>query len=331
MNRLLREPDAFGPARPTDLVPLVFDGTGSLYSAAGFNRMLASGAAFPTDEVLFVDYATFAEVTRGSSERGESYARLYADGQFHAAPQGESAAEGARQRPLRYYDPYECGKEIECPLNNIIIGGGGGGTGVPGQPSRPLSDVSAVVSASPNWPSLWKGDVISGEKDCGSSSGTGCSSSSGGSSSGPSNLGHSLLITKLNNNGQWGGDFTSASTLSMEAVGDRPNPADEVVERQAYTWFNSTNLEYALVLYHKMATWAERDQTIALARAQDPDPYDALTMKNNWDEWYCSKLIYATYKNTTGDDLDPNWGFFVFPSDLENSGHLITTYFYRHG
>lgn len=116
---------------------------------------------------------------------------------------------------------------------NCYDGGGGGS----GQPPRPSSDRTVTYAPTPSWPSLWVGGVISGEKECGSTSGSSsgtCSSSSGGGSSG-SNLSHSLIITQLDSGEQWGGDFTSFQTLSMESIGDQPDPAEEVVERRAYT------------------------------------------------------------------------------------------------
>lgn len=69
---------------------------------------------------------------------------------------------------------------------------------------------------------------------------------------------------------------------------------------------------------------------VAYARAQDPDPYAVLTTKGNEAEWYGSKLVGKAYENSTGDDLDPNWGPYVFPTDLERSGHPITVYHYEH-
>jgi uncharacterized protein YycO len=115
----------------------------------------------------------------------------------------------------------------------------------------------------------------------------------------------------------------------MEAQGDRSNVADEVLERPAQTWFDDSGLRYAHVMYHGGTYWAYRNDAIAYARGQDPDPYSAFTSKPNRSDWYCSKLVWRAYKDATGDDLDPDWGYWVFPTDLEGSGHLISVYHYR--
>jgi len=176
--------------------------------------------------------------------------------------------------------------------------------------------------------------VISGEGDCGSSSGQSC----GSSSTGFSNFGHSFIITQLANSANpsqldpgkyYGGDLLDDSTLSMEAQGDKPNVEDEVLQRTAKTWLTERPLRYAHVMYKRNTYWYQRLHAISFAREQDPDPYDVTTLKTREDAWYCSKLVWRSYLVATGDDLDPDWGFFVTPHDLENSGHLITLYHYR--
>jgi uncharacterized protein YycO len=114
----------------------------------------------------------------------------------------------------------------------------------------------------------------------------------------------------------------------MEAIGERSNAADEVIERAARIyWINEGNrVNHVMVRFHPNASWTERGAAISKARTEDPDPYNAFSPKW-WDySWYCSKLVWDAYGEVTGDDLDPNWGYWVMPEDLERSGHLRTAY-----
>ncbi len=336
------------------LVPLVFDETDSLYSAAGFNAFVAAvpaeGPSSATEpEVYYTDLDTFESVIGATARRaGPSYESLYSDGnRFTVSSASPPDAARLVMQEVQVFDPYECGTAIDCPYTGGGgYGGGSSGGSSSGQPYRPTSDRSATQASAATWPSVWVGDVISGEKDCGVSSGTsspngssassGCSSgtSSGGSFGGWSNLGHSLIITRLGgvnvaSNGRWGGDYLNDETKSMEAIGTDYSRNDQVLERKAKTWFDTSGLRKALVLYHDQATWSEREQAVAIAKDQDPDPYDFWSLKTNDTEWYCSKLIWFAYRRATGDSLDPTWGFWVSPNDLEHSGHLTTVYHYE--
>lgn len=48
------------------------------------------------------------------------------------------------------------------------------------------------------------------------------------------------------------------------------------------------------------------------------EPYELNGYKNTTDEWYCSKLCWASYKWTAGVDLDADGGLYVWPVDLVN-------------
>ena len=103
-----------------------------------------------------------------------------------------------------------------------------------------------------------------------------------------------------------------------------------MVEREAEYWFKDTNLEYAYVRYHRGASWEDRELAVQIAELQDEDPYTVMTKKTNPNYWYCSKLVWYAYNVATGDNLDPSWGFWVSPWDLENSNVLTTVYHYEH-
>ncbi|MCL6478396.1 MAG: hypothetical protein K6T65_08260 [Peptococcaceae bacterium] len=46
------------------------------------------------------------------------------------------------------------------------------------------------------------------------------------------------------------------------------------------------------------------------------EPYELNGYKNTTDEWYCSKLCWASYRWTAGVDLDADGGLYVWPVDL---------------
>ncbi|MFN3596418.1 MAG: hypothetical protein ACK41D_04005 [Rubricoccaceae bacterium] len=319
------------------LVPLVFDPSGHLHSPASFRAHVDStmdarrrgGPEREAGEVWFTDLATFRRVVEGSvsasAQGGRASATeagplgLYGGGRrlvlpLHVADPSSSAVDG-ESTYVDVYDPYVMPVEDCGPESRTCGDGTGGGGGSGSSTGRPSSNVSAQFAAGPTWPQMWVGDVVSGER-------------ASGSSSGPSNLGHTLIITRLSSGQRTGGDFDAFTTRSMEATGYQPNRADEVVERTARTWFGVPDLNYVKVRYHRRATWSERKAAIAIARAQDPDPYSVWTSKTNSDYWYCSKLVWYAYRYSTGDSLDSDWGFWVFPNDIENSGHLVTVYYF---
>lgn len=117
-------------------------------------------------------------------------------------------------------------------------------------------------------------------------------------------------------------------TWSTEAVGYRDNNADEIVERQANTWFeekDDTAWE-GFVRYLPYISPAFQRQLRDVARAQEHKRYAVATSKTD-DHWfYCSKLAWFAYARTTGASIDRDWGFWVFPDDIEASNVLKTAY-----
>lgn len=51
-------------------------------------------------------------------------------------------------------------------------------------------------------------------------------------------------------------------------------------------------------------------------RSQNGEPYVLTSSKTNQSQWYCSKLVWASYKYTSNIDLDYNGGYYVWPEDL---------------
>ncbi len=314
---------------PVVLVPLVFDEAGYLHSARSFNATLDSllraqppesqsqarlaGSGEELD-VAFTDYETFQEVVGGAGARrsGPSYAHLYAAGTFGRVPAARDGLDAARLNggSTGVYDPYTCDERtaIECPADPTSGGGGftERGTGIP--------HVGPTIS----WPELWVGDIISGEVDGGWLAGW---------ESGI--LGHTSIVTDLSSFQNEGGVFESDNTLVFEAIGKKDPVEDEILERPATMYWGRDGSHRSIhVRYHPDASWDQRARAVEYAMAQDDDIYLATTSKINRTRWYCSKLVWRAYREATGDDLDVDWGYFVFPDNIERSHVLETAYYY---
>lgn len=76
-------------------------------------------------------------------------------------------------------------------------------------------------------------------------------------------------------------------------------------------------VDFALSQKGKLSSWnaskyfpvAPEQQTVA-----------GSLMKN--ETWYCSLLVWQSFLNVTGIDLDPNGGYMVYPNDLINSPYF---------
>lgn len=161
-----------------------------------------------------------------------------------------------------------------------------------------------MPGAYPAWAPIWRGDIVSGHRV------------------GSNPFGHTTIVTQLHNGQATGGDFTNPLTYVMDAKAEGSS-SDQVVERPARQyWIAEGRTTQAYVLYHPQTSGAHRNTAIAYARAQDPDIYSLFTPKWNRTRWYCSKLVWRAYLDATGDNLDPDSGYYVLPEDVEDSGHL---------
>ncbi|MCM2988492.1 hypothetical protein M3580_04530 [Bacillus safensis] len=53
-------------------------------------------------------------------------------------------------------------------------------------------------------------------------------------------------------------------------------------------------------------------------------PYSIATTKKSTDKYYCSKLVWQSYKNTKKIDLDSNGGALVTPADIDQSSKTVS-------
>lgn len=63
---------------------------------------------------------------------------------------------------------------------------------------------------------------------------------------------------------------------------------------------------------------AKRAAARAYCRAQNGEPYDIVSAKSDTARWYCSKLVWSSYRAAAGIDLDADSGYWVWPVDLVN-------------
>lgn len=53
-------------------------------------------------------------------------------------------------------------------------------------------------------------------------------------------------------------------------------------------------------------------------------PYSVSATKTSTSKYYCSKLVWQSYKNTIGTDLDSNRGAIVTPADIDRSSKTVS-------
>lgn len=77
--------------------------------------------------------------------------------------------------------------------------------------------------------------------------------------------------------------------------------------------------DHAYGIWVPSATPAQRIAARNYSRAQLGEPYSITSLKNDQSKWYCSKLLWASYKYAGPKiDLDADGGAWVWPVDLIN-------------
>jgi hypothetical protein len=74
--------------------------------------------------------------------------------------------------------------------------------------------------------------------------------------------------------------------------------------------------DYAWALWVPSLNAAKREEARTYAQAQYGEPYDIASSKTSQTRWYCSKLLWSSYRYTSGLDLDGDGGYWVWPVDL---------------
>lgn len=90
------------------------------------------------------------------------------------------------------------------------------------------------------------------------------------------------------------------------------------VQREQCLKYRAYDRAYALWV-PKKATYGTAARTYAYK--QMGKPYSLAAGKTDTRSFYCSKLVWASWRYTSGLDLDGDGGFWVWPIDLVNSGY----------
>ena len=284
------------------VVPLVFDPNGYLYSPLGFNLLLnnvlnAQGAEGTSDGTLGTTYFTDRETFEAVVASGGSSQGMYSDKLGPPAKPTETST-----TYVQHLDPYSCkDKPADCATPSPAS------PPPTSPPGRGGGNAAPSFSGIPVWPQVWKADIISGSTE----------------STNP--FGHDAIVTQLSSGGDTGGLFMDYATRGMEAKMEGSN-SEEVIERSVRTyWMDESDPVDVRLMWDPQATTAQRNTAVSYARAQDPDTY-WLGSKITRHQWYCSKLVWRSYRRATGDDLDHDEGYYVYPRDIHYSGHVLTFY-----
>lgn len=84
--------------------------------------------------------------------------------------------------------------------------------------------------------------------------------------------------------------------------------------------------DMAWTMYVKGTTTTTRKAAYDTARAEAQwgEPYVWNSSKSNVDEWYCSKIPWYGYKNSSAKiDIDFDGGYWCMPIDIYNSGNTV--------
>lgn len=74
--------------------------------------------------------------------------------------------------------------------------------------------------------------------------------------------------------------------------------------------------DYAYALWVPSVPRYKREAARTFCREQEGEPYNLASLKSDTSQWYCSKLLWASYKHVANVDLDASGGPFVSPADL---------------
>lgn len=103
--------------------------------------------------------------------------------------------------------------------------------------------------------------------------------------------------------GMWDSDYYSGS-LNDKCIWEANVSPTSDVHRTTPPKFR--DYDQAVGLWVPSASAQERYDTTVFAFQQRGEKYNAASKKSNYNEWYCSKLVWAAYKEKAGINLDPD-------------------------
>lgn len=76
--------------------------------------------------------------------------------------------------------------------------------------------------------------------------------------------------------------------------------------------------DYAYGIWVPSLSYTKRAAARNYCRYQKGEPYVISSSKSDQSRWYCSKLLWSSYRYTSYVDLDADGGYWVWPVDLLN-------------
>jgi hypothetical protein len=113
--------------------------------------------------------------------------------------------------------------------------------------------------------------------------------------------------------GEWDSRYYKGSLYDSCIWSANTTPVNGV-QREAPRKYRAYDCAWALWVPSLTAT--KRAAAPTYSRAQSGEPYDIASSKTDQSRWYCSKLLWASYRYTAGLDLDGDGGYWVWPIDL---------------
>jgi uncharacterized protein YycO len=130
--------------------------------------------------------------------------------------------------------------------------------------------------------------------------------------------------------------LTSATTLNQhinatqtfDAWGGNVPTADQVGIKKMNTYWSNSDVEYRYIVKPKVAlSSAEKTIIKSYLDLQDSDTYSWMSTLGDETKWYCSKLVWRSYK-AVGRDIGNNPLLAIYPIDIANNSNMTKTAFW---
>jgi len=126
-----------------------------------------------------------------------------------------------------------------------------------------------------------------------------------------------VLGTALGHAGEWDeGYYAAAPSLYTKCIWSANTTPVNGVQREAPIKYRAYDRAYGLWVPSLSST--KRTAARTYCRGQVGEPYNINSSKSDQSRWYCSKLVWSSYRYTASADLDADSGFWVWPVDLLN-------------
>lgn len=124
-----------------------------------------------------------------------------------------------------------------------------------------------------------------------------------------------VLGTATGHAGEWDGQYDTNSLYDFCLWSANVTPKSGVQREQPLKY---RRYDVAYGLWVPSVSVATRERARSYCRTQNGEPYDIGSSKNDQARWYCSKLLWASYRYVANIDLDADGGYWVWPVDLVN-------------